>query len=1492
MRATIGGMVVLVLMTNLAAAAGERPYEMAGRQEPRPPLVDFEDLSGWRAVGHEGAQGHLESSQQKLLWGNYVGALTYSGTGTESWLELLPPEPLVVAEPFDSADIWIWGDNWGWVPGALARVEVAARFEDAEGEVFEADFGVVDYEYWFLAHDRLVPWTQRIEKEHRFPARFTGLIVRGCSNAQPSTIYLDSMSVYREELPPLPKPEVGGPLGFPTRAETILPSNHGPYVNRVEATDGGWRLAYEGEDCKVTYYYRPKDGDLSDVWASVNDGPEFQPLAGGGPVYDFEEQARAQRTYIGGRSDAERVVAGWRVIGEGQNWDEWSVELRIWQKSLVLNLRERRGHVKQVLFGKVRGAPNARLISVPYLTLNDKGPYVVCTDQWFLSGLMDWYVSDASELFGGGGVYENGECSFNGGANYIPLTDGRRNPMRERVFLTISPRFDEVLPNIPNPRSDRIEEAKQALWRNIGFMDLPMLQRYKAYGIDGFMVNHHEVIWRDAGESFTQRLESAPKNVGDERLKEYSAAVKALGYRFGLYTNYCDFAPVNKNWDPDKVVRLSDGWWVRAWPRTYLYKPCYAAEAEAYFAPAIHEQFGTNAGYCDVHTARTPWSATDYDARTPGAGKFRTVFENYGRLLLNESVAHDGPVFSEGRMHWMYAGLVDGNYAQIVSDAPFREPPLVDFDLLKIHPLETDHGMGSPDMFYTGSPDWTEPRDFHSPWFDRFIASTIAYGHIGYLAAEWGLPGTLKSYFLVKALQGLYAGVEVAEIGYEREGQMLDTSEAVRSGAYRGGRVYVRYANGLRVWVNLGWEGTWEVKWRGESYVLPPTGWLAVMEGRLLAYSAVREGGRVEYVESAEYCYLDARENRYRAPALAAKGAVVIKRGEEKGWWLIPATEAEGVMIFPARFAPEWLDQEMGAEAYDEQGRLLGPADTQRTNDGIAVAPVAGAIKYLLQPREALGTLRVEAEGEGAEAVPGQPVAVRAVFRNGGLAPLSDLMVRARWKERPGPWQRAAARLEAGGMVRREFRLAVPPDLSVDEKAWLVVEGRATGEAAVLRCQVAVELALRPVLEIEAAELADAHYAAGQPATAVFRVRYRGGEPAEARVRWHVGGEAEVWQRRVLGPNESAEMGFPVTMPEVGMARSLELFVTVAGYAVTWQGWLTAQAEASVVYDFVVHAGEVVIGSELRTGQVVMGDNGTGGTFQARTVTCGGKEMRGIFAHPPWIGGVGAQFGRFQLDLPPEPAVLRFAIGLSDGSSSRDGVVFKVLVDVGEGPQVVYARQWNERSWAEESVSLERFAGKRVKVTFVTDVGPAHDSNSDWACWGAPRVELAEARTRLALTRELPAQALVSPEEAQRPLTAEDLERAVAGVLSLESAGVNREAPYTSYVYLNGILVGSTPGPGSDTEWSAEGMPLPHEALVSLRPRSEIEIRNPGRDCFKVRRVRLRLTLDTGETVSSYVALGPFSSDKGWLYAEGAGVALGEWLRIAVALPLEGGTAQ
>jgi hypothetical protein len=161
-----------------------------------------------------------------------------------------------------------------------------------------------------------------------------------------------------------------------------------------------------------------------------------------------------------------------------------------------------------------------------------------------------------------------------------------------------------------------------------------------------------------------------------------------------VYTNYTDFATVNTNFSPDWVQRQPDGEWRRAWWRCYALKPAKAVELDEYYAQRIKEKFNNMMSYTDVHTAVPPWRYCEFDARVPGAGTMAATFYAYGQLLLNDQRVY-GPANSEATYQWMYAGLESGSYGWVYTDVNLLKHPIDPaFQLLKIHPLEADYGMG------------------------------------------------------------------------------------------------------------------------------------------------------------------------------------------------------------------------------------------------------------------------------------------------------------------------------------------------------------------------------------------------------------------------------------------------------------------------------------------------------------------------------------------------------------------------------------------------------------------------------------------------------------------------------------------------------------------------------------------------------------------------------------------------------------------------------
>ena len=1461
--------------------SGERPYEMIGRQPAQSPLVNFEDLSGWAVIEHNGAKGAIEASHQEQLWGDYVGKITYSGSSSDSFLEIRPPAPIPIPGEFDAACIWTYGDNWGWV-SAPNRPSLHALIEDAAGAEHEVDLGTVDAIYWFLAHARVKLMGAHVAEspDIRFPAKFNGLRIDDIKRDDASAIYLDNLTFYTDPLKPLEVPPPKAPNPFPTTRDTILPTVYDAVTNAVEHRGDTWAWKCASSHGDLEYLWQPRHGDLGDIEVRRN-GKRFRPCAEGGPVFDVggvemrPDDGSVTRTLVSAEPRRDGVRARWRWSKGGAS-AEWTVTLRAKQRSLILDITAPEGKVREILVGHSDGTPKPKLVSVPYMTYGDQGPCVLYSDGLFLSAMFDWYNSDASELFSNGVVLSEAAARYTGGARYNPKTDGKRNDVRERIFLTVSPRFEEVLPNIPNPRSDMIDVARHHLWRNIGFMAPDMLKEYAAYGIDGFMACHHEVIWRDGGESFTQRLESAPVNVGDQRLREYMAMIKSLGFLPGLYTNYRDFAPVNKQWDPDKVVRMPDGNWQRAWPRNYVFKPCFADDAEAYFAPRIHEKFGTYAGYCDVHTAVRPWDQTDYDARVPGAGMFRPAFESYGRLLLNESIAHQGPVFSEGRMHWFSAGLVDGNYAQIVSRNPSREPVLVDFDLLKIHPLETDFGMGAPDMFYGGERDWSQDRGVHSPYFDRFIACTIAYGHIGYLTAEWGMPGTLKSFYLLRALQELYAGVEVDEIRYHHAGRMLTTSEAIANDGYLDGQVHVRYKNGLEVWANGSWEKEWAVEVDGKKFVLSPSGFVCRMPGKLFSCSAVVDGARREYIECADYVYLDTRGELLKVGPIEGRGAVVIKRAPE-GLWLIPATECDALTVFPndGPWGLKWRPGAVIATAYSVKGEDLGGAECRATRGGVAVMPVPGAIKYLLRSEETAGADGVAVElGAAANAhMVASSDAVNVAVR---VPNSSGVSCRLQWIGAGG--EPMPATYPVGVGLQHDpyaVRLRVP-DASPGERLWLRAD--VTGEAhgkpfartAWLDFIAAPALTLRvraPESPAPAGSRAALIIEAGTNLIADAPVR--GKLAVEGADDLGLGDGGPVELRR--GPPAIVQV--PFTSPKESVARPFRVTLSARGRRASQDLWLKAERTQPVAYDLLEHFGDCTSGYRLRGKEEVSGADGTGATFSPETIPAAGETREGFFVHPPWKTGVGYTYAVFPIEVPREPCRLAFGIGIRDGSTTQDGVEYRVIVIDGNREQEVFRGIRAEVGWEDHAVDLSPWSGRRVRVKLVADVGPKDNSYSDWGAWSRPVIELAQPYVRLSVHQGRPPLSYLPPPAGFASVTQYEVGTATAATLHMETFGVNT-GEYASVTYLNGEAIGETPATGADA-WREVTVTLPPRALANLGPLNHFTIRNPRADCFKLRDIWLEVTLPNAKRAASWIATGPYCSDRVWAFAEGACVTLG-----------------
>lgn len=953
---------------------GQHPYELTWadrRQDPRT-VLDFEDLSGWTLELFDGAKGMLSRSREQQMWGQYVAKFDFAGTRPGSRVIARPPKPVPIPGRFDSIDLWGYGYHWDWVTDASSPpVDVSVLVTDANGKEFQIQLAPVRWKQWWLIH-RKVPADAM--KQIAFPASVSGIEISGIRNRSPRYFFCDSLAFYAEELKPLefkaqPKRNLApyrgqiaglntgdGRLPFPTREETILPVNRARFEAAVrEVSPGRFELEYKGADATVKYDYAPRTGNLGEITASVNGVAAFRPMDGGGVRFAGEDaKTPAEGQLVSASLANDAITAKFRYGAR-----EVEYALRLWQKSLVLDVWCAGGEAAELSFGRAAGVAQPKLITVPYITYGSTNPRVLMSGgakPVFASVWFDWYRTNASEPYSSKEPEATADTALmNGGLRYNAKTDGKRNDLYERIFLTASPFYEEILPTIANAPSLRQAEGSKVVWTvtepETFEKDHERCREIRSYGLDKIMQHSHEVTWRDEGDSFTMRLHAAPQKGGDATLQWYIRAQNELGWLQGVYTNYTDFSPTNTNWSPDHVQRQSDGEWRRAWPRNYALKPAKSIEMDDYYAQRIHEKFRTKMSYTDVHTAAPPWQYCDYDARVPGAGTMAATFYAYGQLLLNDQRIY-GPTQSEGTYQWLYAGLESGSYGWAYTNWNLlTEPADVTFQLTKVHPLECTYGMGDTGFYLAKiDPNWKKSPK-RREYLDLLLATTIAYGNMGWLATDFEerpfhWEAMARSYYMMQQLQQQYAFARPARIEYAApDGSMETTEQALASGAITGSRLHVEYENGTQVYVNRGAQGNWNVPDAGgQSVELPPSGWLVYnAKNRFAEISANAGGRRIDYVDSPEFEFLDGRGEWTERGRLGASGSVA--RRETAGG------EIELIDIYGNTRIGFQESRGGRMAAFDGAGKALGNVALREPRAGWhEFAPVEHGRRYVFTP--------------------------------------------------------------------------------------------------------------------------------------------------------------------------------------------------------------------------------------------------------------------------------------------------------------------------------------------------------------------------------------------------------------------------------------------------------------------------------------------------------------------------------------------------------------
>ncbi len=946
-----------VAVTAEGKPANVRPIQRGfkARKREHPPTVTFENVSGWRVGQWGGTQATMMRSEQEPCYEDlrYQAKLVYASQSGSGRFEALPPKPISVKGRFNAACAWVYGNNWAWIPDpATPPVHIWVRIVDAADQRHRIGLGVVNFKFYGFLHKRLrddprgdpghLYWGGPADGKVHFPAKFEALEVHGGTNAEPRIIYVESVAFYQDQMElPHFRPELIKNLPFPTRPETILPTVVQPTTVDLTRDGSAYVFTIEGDE-RVVYRYLPQTGTLSDLTVQVAGRAPFTPCAGGGPVFLLAGSEREppskdlSRQLLNVTANEDGLSTQWRFRLAGDA-AEFTLSMRARSKSLIVDWASDDPRATALRLGRAEGLSSPKLIRVPYLTIDRQGPAVLLNDDTFFITLLDWYNTECSSFYTTTSK-EDDSAIVNGGASYHPLTDGTRNCLGERQFINVSSRFEEVLPNIPNLPSTQAEVTRTHLYSHLGGTAverfdtwLRMWRRFHRHGIDKVIVTHHEDAWTDGADvgqgpqEYTMCIEAAPE-VGDEKLIAYCQALRKMGYYIGLYENFTDYNPLGKSWYEPNAARNPYGELMRVWPPTYAIRPLKAVEMALDYPRRVAKKFGCNTAYRDCHTAYPPWGQVDYQAGTPGSGKLATNFRAWGALLLDGHRAYGGPIFSEGTHHWFFAGLVDGNYGQMGIPEAADYPLLLDFDLLKLHPLEADISM---------TPHWSWGKGIY-----HCQATTIAYGHIGFQpAGELATAG--RYYYLIQQLQSRYVMVPAAEILYHRDGKFAPISEALKTDAHKANQVLVRYQNGLHVAVNCNPQQRWEVKLAGTTYDLSAYGWAAVQSGEFEEYCTELDGTRVGFVKSAAYCFADGGGRMRDFGTVATDGAIAVRVASSGACRVI-------VIAKPTRIAIEAAEPAT-VEAFDEAGTSVGKVCFTRDGARIAFEHAEQAESYLIR---------------------------------------------------------------------------------------------------------------------------------------------------------------------------------------------------------------------------------------------------------------------------------------------------------------------------------------------------------------------------------------------------------------------------------------------------------------------------------------------------------------------------------------------------------------
>jgi hypothetical protein len=579
-----------------------------------------------------------------------------------------------------------------------------------------------------------------------------------------------------------------------------------------------------------------------------------------------------------------------------------------------------RGNYRYLMLGPTGNTPNARILSLPY---NLQQPIVVVNNSYFLSQHTDWSRSHSNTLPVNPNWDENpgvnNSIFYGFYADYLADQSGNVPPFDETIYLTLSTNVHDVIMNVNKPpapfrpfMNDRVTIQMDSL---IGWNPLRSLGAFEA--ARSFLKVFHDTFGlRDLRYILHGADFGGPDNAdptiypgyaplgGGEQLRKLGEDAARYGYLVGTYEDYPDMYVSSTYWNPAEIARKPDGSLKDTWHSplgtvAYRVRPERLPWFAALNAPFIRHDYAFNTSFLDVMLTGSFSSFIDYawnadpTARTT-ADVYRRIVETINYLRWT----YGGPVEGESTRHPLlpatfYAGEVEFLEREIWQKECSRVIP--DFEVKVFRRLTIGEGMG----FHQRWRGCNESQDLPFPVTellgfqgDKYRAMSIAFGHSGFVYDQAFMRGVtptcdlvnqctfldqvmkviLREYFLMKSLQEQYLSADQVSVYYRNAaGAFVELSDALRANLnFTMSQIKEVYDNGLEVYVNWHPTSNWSVGVNGQTYTLPPYGYVAWNprlpgynnQGNFLTYSAITStsgGRRVDYISSARFLMADGR---------------------------------------------------------------------------------------------------------------------------------------------------------------------------------------------------------------------------------------------------------------------------------------------------------------------------------------------------------------------------------------------------------------------------------------------------------------------------------------------------------------------------------------------------------------------------------------------------------------------------------------------------------